>query len=313
MFAQQLQSSGDGTEVLAALLTSTLLLNGNSVSLARWDARLGFSRDRYFASLRSLTPDGGIVAAMDIIITKVFPLAFLDTNQDTRGAQNARGESEEAEVQESWRKRREETMARLESQFNNRGRKLESLLIALEEAGEGSNVGLGTAADFVSNIEDEALSVFHTIEHAENVGEALQAHVFGPQRWRLLPVLSRLVRARLMADADDERAQVERELERLCPSRNVRDFKVVKFRDARLPAAPKETVRGKNPYARSVQLTVWEASKLGDLLREGARFIVTNLVPTSKSAWRQPDEEADVFLSTRRDTRWTLVDNRAAL
>jgi len=31
---------------------------------------------------------------------------------------------------------------------------------------------------------------------------------------------------------------------------------------------------------------------------------VTNLMPTQKSSWRGPDEEADVMLNTRRDTRW---------
>ncbi len=52
----------------------------------------------------------------------------------------------------------------------------------------------------------------------------------------------------------------------------------------------------KNPYARTVQLTVWDAAtSLGDELQEGKRFLVTNLVPSSKSAWRKPDDEAEVF------------------
>ncbi len=72
-----LDAQGDGNEVLAAYHMSTLVLASNSVSLAPWDARLGFSRTPFCASLRSLTSDGGLVSLMDIVITKVYPLAYV--------------------------------------------------------------------------------------------------------------------------------------------------------------------------------------------------------------------------------------------
>jgi breast cancer 2 susceptibility protein len=35
---------------------------------------------------------------------------------------------------------------------------------------------------------------------------------------------------------------------------------------------------------------------------------VTNLRPTQLRSWRKPDDAADIFLSTRRDTSWRLVE-----
>lgn len=96
----QLSSPGEGTDVLQALDTSTLSLTGNSTSLARWDARLGPSARPFIASLRSLTADGGVVMAMDIVITRLFPIAYVDV--DRQGVHEARGEAEEAELQEAW-------------------------------------------------------------------------------------------------------------------------------------------------------------------------------------------------------------------
>ncbi|KAN0059845.1 hypothetical protein ACQY0O_008419 [Thecaphora frezii] len=347
----KLQSSGDGTEVLDALLTSTLSLCGNSVSLARWDARLGFSRQPFFASLRSLTPEGGVVAAMDVFITKVFPLAYIDADANLKAGQAApRGEAEEHEAREAWLRRLEETQARLEARFDQGSRKLDALLLALEAASEGhlpSSGGLSGSSGSGSKHEDEAFSMFCSIEEHDDPVVALKRLVLGAGKSYLVPHLMLLVRSRLMADGEEGRYLLRNELERLCPPRRVRDFRVVRFRDARLPPplppampastpqrgearsatparAPSRTRGGgsggggggtngvgankKNAYARTVQLTVWDAASLGDGLREGARFVVTNLVPTQKRSWRRPDDAADVFLSTRRDTRWTRVE-----
>ncbi|SPO40576.1 uncharacterized protein PSFLO_06058 [Pseudozyma flocculosa] len=347
----RLQSSGDGTEVLEALLTSSLSLSANSVSLARWDARLGFSRQRFFASLRSLLPEGGVVSAMDIVITKVFPLAYIDADSDAKskaGQQGARGEAEEHEERDAWLQRYEETRARLEARFDQGDRRLEALMMALEVYCSGASAAPAPApartsssgsTDSTLRHEDDAFSLFCTLEEADDPVAAFKRLAVEAGKLHLVPHLVQLVQSRLMAGGEESRYLLQHELEKLCPPRRVRDFRVVRFRDARLPAppassattaasgAPADDARSpnprarlartggggpgeaaKNPYARTVQLTVWDAAALGDRLRPGARFVVSNLVPTQKRSWRRPDEAADVFLSTRRDTRWTPVE-----
>ena len=58
-------------EILEAYDNTYLDLSGNSTHLAPWHAKLGFVKDPFIATLDSLTPDGGRVPAMDLIVTKV--------------------------------------------------------------------------------------------------------------------------------------------------------------------------------------------------------------------------------------------------
>jgi breast cancer 2 susceptibility protein len=36
-----------------------------------WDAKLGFTKGPSIATMHSLTPDGGPIAAMDVVVVKV--------------------------------------------------------------------------------------------------------------------------------------------------------------------------------------------------------------------------------------------------
>jgi breast cancer 2 susceptibility protein len=48
-----------------------LVLSGNSSHLLPWDAKLGFTKGPSIATMYSLTPDGGPIAAMDVVVVKV--------------------------------------------------------------------------------------------------------------------------------------------------------------------------------------------------------------------------------------------------
>ncbi len=61
----------DGCEILEAYDSIALRLHGNSCHLATWHSKLGFQKDPFIATLRSLTPDGGPVSVLDLVITKV--------------------------------------------------------------------------------------------------------------------------------------------------------------------------------------------------------------------------------------------------
>src|SRR5262245_49031531 len=91
----------------------------------------------------------------------------------------------------------------------------------------------------------------------------------------------------------------------ICPPREVRNFRVLVVKDAC-------TVR--RPSYRRAQITVWDV--LGLLLSEGSdggnfqedqRFKVTNLMPTQQRAWMNRDRGSEVYLCTRRDSRWTKI------
>lgn len=59
-----------------------LKLSGNSTKLAHWDSKLGIGKFRTFASLKSLTTDGGPVFAIDVIIMRKYPFMYRETNED---------------------------------------------------------------------------------------------------------------------------------------------------------------------------------------------------------------------------------------
>jgi breast cancer 2 susceptibility protein len=88
----------------------------------------------------------------------------------------------------------------------------------------------------------------------------------------------------------------------------------------------------KRPSHRLAQLTVWDALSLSHsegheagAFEAGQRFMVnifyilkpleysnqlqvTNLIPTQSSAWMSRDEvDSEVYLSSRRDSRWTRL------
>lgn len=57
--------------------------------------------------------------------------------------------------------------------------------------------------------------------------------------------------------------------------------------------------RGAN---RSAQLTVWDV--LGLSTEVGQRYAVTNLVPTAQNSWMDCEAGSEIYLSTRRDSKF---------
>ncbi|CAG8801360.1 29235_t:CDS:10 [Gigaspora margarita] len=70
-----------------------LEISANSTKLAHWDAKLGIGRFRSYALLHSLSPDGGFIPAIDVIVQRKYPLLFRETMKDgTATIRTARGE-----------------------------------------------------------------------------------------------------------------------------------------------------------------------------------------------------------------------------
>lgn len=85
-FISYLQLEGEpGSPVLRAYEKTTLVLSGNGTSLARWDAKLGLQALPFVAGLSSLSPEGGVVPRMDIVVERCFPLGWIDTPAEVAG------------------------------------------------------------------------------------------------------------------------------------------------------------------------------------------------------------------------------------
>ncbi len=96
-----MDSGNDGAEVLDALDESRLIISGNSCSLARWDVKLGFQPQAFVAGLSKLSSDGGVIVLMDVIIEKVYPLAFMPAEKGDR--EPPWNEAEERSREDKWK------------------------------------------------------------------------------------------------------------------------------------------------------------------------------------------------------------------
>ncbi|XP_065058550.1 breast cancer type 2 susceptibility protein-like [Rhopilema esculentum] len=65
---------------LEAPESAALELCANSTRRAHWDAKLGFQKDRkaFAVPLYSLFPDGGFVGCIDVVLTRVYPMQWME-------------------------------------------------------------------------------------------------------------------------------------------------------------------------------------------------------------------------------------------
>ena len=105
-FLQILSPKKESVEILKAYDIITFRLQGNGTHLAPWHAKLGFQGQPYISTLNSLTPDGGMVSLMDVIVEKVHHIGYLEFITAKDGSQTYGGprcESEEAEEASLWK------------------------------------------------------------------------------------------------------------------------------------------------------------------------------------------------------------------
>lgn len=317
-------SSSGPCDALEAGSKIVLNLAGNSCSLARWDARLGFQKGLPpAASLRSLTPDGGIISCMDIVVTRLFPVAFVDVGSSGNQMGGARGEAEEAEAQRAWETKREECQERLEESAKQAMVTIDKVCDLLASYAE-----VVPAAGQRDDDDEDAETFLELLLDASAPGPLLSSAL--SRNPRLFPELYRLASVRAEALRSDAHQQLQQSLNETCPPRKVRSFRICKFADAASLAGEGQQANGvqplRRPCKRTVQLTIWDVANLSSessgtttttstirgpgqnsgsiTLEEGRRYRVSNLIPTSRSAWRGPDKEADAFLATRRDSLW---------
>ncbi|KAH8110699.1 hypothetical protein DFH11DRAFT_1802190 [Phellopilus nigrolimitatus] len=268
----------DASEILQAYDSCALLLGGNGTHLAPWHAKLGFQPQPFVATLASLTPDGGPVPLIDLIVEKVYPIAYFEYTTGPGGKRIQDGplsEAEEAEINNKWMKRRDVEEAKVQDELNARWGRWEGFADRLERAVAGR---FTPAEDEMPP--DHIDDLFDELDELPPNEITSFIRGLGPDEcaW-----LARFLRRKSARDKELAVDEMELEMKHRCAPRDVRNFRVVVVRDARV---------SRRPANRLAQLTIWdvlglcvsEGGKAG-AIEIGQRFLMTNLGPTQQRAW----------------------------
>ncbi|KAI0652483.1 hypothetical protein C8Q79DRAFT_102638 [Trametes meyenii] len=290
----------EACEILDAYDNTFIELCGNATNLAPWHAKLGFVKQPFIATLDKLTPDGGIVPVMDLIITKTYPIAFLEFVKNENGSTSRigpRDEKEENKAHDQWLAKRELESVRIKEKLHAH---IQTILRLAERLYGHAGYRFEELVKEDDPLPDDIGEIFDDIMEYRRPSQAWDTVNFMTAGYleRYCRQQADLLTARIGED-------VARELEETCPTRNVRDFRVVVAKDARW--------RKKEPM-RTVQVTLWDPLKTifsengnpGEI-KEGQRFMVTNLMPNQAGAWMPPGPDAVVYLVAKRNARWTNI------
>ncbi|KAI9146063.1 hypothetical protein BKA69DRAFT_322256 [Paraphysoderma sedebokerense] len=97
IFNAQLIGGSDAVPALDVPDSTVLKITGNSTRRARWHAKLGFQKEKFFeVSLNSLMPDGGAAPAVDVVVMRVYPILYMETSPSGRKITRSAQEEENA-------------------------------------------------------------------------------------------------------------------------------------------------------------------------------------------------------------------------
>ncbi|PFH52259.1 hypothetical protein AMATHDRAFT_2265 [Amanita thiersii Skay4041] len=283
------------SEVLEAYDTTKLVLSGNSSHLMPWHTKLGFRKGPFISTLHSLTADGGSVAVMDVVVTKTFPVAYMEffDGDDVKRREGPRSGAEESRLHDQWKAKREHEVSKLRNEMERRFTRYEGYIARLERrAGHKFDEEeiLGTPPNNLDVLYDR-------LENPEEANNTILEVKPCEAGW-----LANHIRTALEQERERAADDIERELQKTHPPRDVRSFRVIVVQDA---------CTRKRPANRIAQITVWDVLNLSlaesnrqGTFQSGQRYVVTNLVPTQQSAWMNYESGSQIFLSTKRDSRW---------
>ncbi|EKM84055.1 hypothetical protein AGABI1DRAFT_104048 [Agaricus bisporus var. burnettii JB137-S8] len=282
-------------DILDAYNSVKLVLSGNSSHLLSWDAKLGFTKGPSISTMHSLTPDGGPIASMDVVVVKTHPLAFIEFCTDATGKkwrEGPRGEAEEMKVNEQWEKKRQEGASKIQANFDKKIARYESYIDKLERRA-GSVLSRHTSDEPPDHIEE----LYDQLEEHDDALGLLSRISSQDAAW-----LAQHTKRCMQVEREQVGEEIEKELQTACPPRDVRSFRVIAVEDS-------QTYR--RPANRYVQLTVWDILSLTlsegvkpGAIEIGSRFMITNLMPQQQGSWMGNKPNSQIFLATTRSTRW---------
>ena len=231
--------------------------------------------------------DGGVISLMEIVIEKVFPLAFMPVDKNDKEA--PWDEAEEALRADRYRQRYEAETMRMSEQIRTRVEPIADLAQLLASFAENA------ACDSMSTPPDDLEADFDAILEASDQRKAIRALSDSH-----LVHLASYAHRRIEVETSEAQAEGYDTIGKLVPPRQVRDFRMVRISDAR---------EGRKEAYRLGMLNIWDAR--GVEVQEGKRYRVSNLVPKRSGDWTSRSTRSsgaggkkEIYLSTRRDTRW---------
>ncbi|KAF7307159.1 hypothetical protein MIND_00509500 [Mycena indigotica] len=230
-------------EVLEAYNSTKLQFVGNCTHLVPWHTKLGFQTSPWIATMRSLTADGGLVPALDVVLLKVYPVAYIEFIEEDgqKRREGPRSAKEEAQEEEHWKRRREVHESKLREAMDKKEMRYRGYAERLErKAGRSITSGEDEPPDEIDDLYDQ-------LEEADEAAQVL-SHISAVNAgW-----LARCIMNRLEKERERGADEIEQELKTSCPPREVRNFRVIFVQDA-------VTVR--RTSSRTAQLTIWDALK----------------------------------------------------
>ncbi|KAF9245840.1 hypothetical protein BU15DRAFT_70904 [Melanogaster broomeanus] len=259
----------EGSEILEAYDSSVLLLTGNSSHMAAWHAKLGFQRRPFFATLNSLSADGGNVAVMMLEVIKAYPVGYIEFIEDADGRKRREGPreaKEESKLSMQWKAKRDLHASKLWSDAEKR----RSMMLDYAERLE-QRAGPKFNSEHEDGPPDKIYDMYDTMQEDPAAAKGIISSISCKDaNW-----LARHIRDKTVQEQEGVSREIEQGLESICPPREVKAFCVVLVKDARTQ---------KYPSKRKAQVTVWdvpgmsvtEGSTEGPFA-SGQQFIVSKL------------------------------------
>ncbi|KAI0033970.1 hypothetical protein K488DRAFT_46526, partial [Vararia minispora EC-137] len=281
-------------EILEAYNKVKLSLIGNSTHLEPWHSKLGFMKRPPISTLSSLTADGGNVQLLDLEVTRVYPLAFMEFSM-VDGKKEHDGpydQTEERKREAEWEARRERVAEKIRFDLQKTHSTWKSWEDKLKRHAGGRFPGVDdTQPDHIDD---------HLIELLENGDIRSLVQRISPTDAGWLADALAMHRIKEQENLGDV---ITRELEKECPPRDVGSLRVLWMKDVRTD---------RKPSNRTAEVAVWHVTNL--ILDEsgtranfkiGQRFRITSLQPNKLQSWMPQDaEDGRVYLYTLKWTKW---------
>nr|CAG8559721.1 9752_t:CDS:2 [Entrophospora candida] len=263
-----------------------LKLSGNSTKLAHWDSKLGFRKFRPFASLNSLTPDGGFIFAIDVIIMRKYPLMYRETTKD--GIYIIRNEKGEELARRNFAEKIQGKIQSLLQDYDRRSPQQDSNKLEINDDNNTS----ASNAKFKQQKQVITKQLVQNLTSAEELYNLLQNNSeysnriieylsFDQSRW-----LNDWLNRKEMSNLNERNKWLNEQLESvdLKSVRSVIPFFKVRVCDYH--SQSKAIRKAQSKVNREALITIWNpASSLYDSIHEGQRYQIHSLMVANNQSY----------------------------
>ncbi|CAG8561252.1 9745_t:CDS:10 [Paraglomus occultum] len=258
-----------------------LKLSANATRLARWDARLGSKNLQAYSLLRSISPDGGFVPAIDVIIIRKYPMLYREITADGNVVVRNAKEEEEA------RRKHEEANALFVQKIIDGYKDEQSKSGQYRTVGDNMRRRLSLKDIKDESTVEELYEIMQSGIEMTNIVEYLS----GERR----KLFDDFVRVKEQERMDHLQDRISKSLEEANKSRSVTPFFKVRICDYQM--SKKE--------AREATLTIWQPDELlYDTIKEGNRYKVYSVTTANHQSYPLDHHALLRLSSTGRSTRW---------